>query len=248
MANIHGDFGSVSKIYNEFRPRMPKEIIDYILSESESHEEMLDVGCGTGLVTKQFSDFVKNITATDNGREMLEVAKLENKTKNIKYDLLPTEDLNFDQNKFDFVTAFSSFHWFTDSVSIGNIMRCLKNNGKFFVINRNMKGVFSELQSECNQIFRKFLSDNIQNKKKEYKPDEILNEFGFKNIKKQIFYFSEEETRLGFFNFLKTTSIFSIVPNEFKEVAEKEVWIHISNRIEDSFQKEFEVVVVQGSK
>lgn len=248
MKNTHGDFGKVSKIYNDVRPRMPEEVIKYILSYTNAHSNMLDVGCGTGLITKQFSTFIDSIMATDNGAEMLEIAQQENQADNISYLLLATENLNLKENSFDFVTAFSSFHWFANDAALNKISFCLKTGGKFFAINRNMKGIFNELQKECNEIFKKFSNPGIQSKKKDYKPEETLTNFGFKNVKKEIFKFSEPETKEGLLNFLKTTSIFSIIPDDKKTLAEDEAMQLISKRIENNFTKEFEIVVVHGEK
>ena len=248
MKNIHGDFSSVCKIYNSVRPQMPDEVINFILSEIENKNKMLDVGCGTGLITKQFSKYVKEITGTDNGEEMLETANRENKTNNIHYLFSRTEDLIFPDDTFDFITAFSSFHWFTNDIALSKIHTTLKPNGKYFAINRNMKGVFNELQRESNLIFKKYISENIESKKSKCEPGILLANFGFKNVSNRVFSYTQNETREGLFNFLKTTSIYNIISEDLKEQAEKEVCEYLSIKIDENFQKEFEIAVVQGQK
>ena len=43
---------------------------------------MLEIGCGTGIVTMQLADYVKEITALDISEEMLQ--KAEEKAKNLE--------------------------------------------------------------------------------------------------------------------------------------------------------------------
>ena len=72
----------------------------------------------------------------DKDPEMIRQAEKEGDSP-IRYVASPVDGMPFETCKFDAVTAFSAFHWFTDKASIREIKRVLKAGGVFFVVNRN---------------------------------------------------------------------------------------------------------------
>ena len=62
--------------YDHFRPTPPGDLVNlacnYIGSQAE---DLLDVGCGSGLSTAVWVDRIKNITCVDPSGDMLEHAK-----------------------------------------------------------------------------------------------------------------------------------------------------------------------------
>lgn len=68
----------------------------------------LDLGSGTGLVTRQLSAKVNTVTGIDISQEMINKASREN--NNIDYQLTNAENLFFPDEYFDLVTARMVFH------------------------------------------------------------------------------------------------------------------------------------------
>jgi len=68
----------------------------------------LDVGCGTGIITRQLAVRRASLTGTDIDSRMLEQAK-QHLGKQIDYLVAPTEKLPLPDTSFDAVTAFSAF-------------------------------------------------------------------------------------------------------------------------------------------
>lgn len=121
--------------------------VDYIqrqCSELE-HKEVLDVGCGGGILSESLAKLGANVTAIDLADESLEIAKLHaiQNGLTITYKKQTVEDLADEiPAQFDVITCMELLEHVPDPVSIINsCTKLLKPNGKLFLstINRNQK-------------------------------------------------------------------------------------------------------------
>ncbi len=139
-------------------------------------KRVLDVGCGTGIATRQLANFGAFVCGTDVSQAMIHQAKQTDMITS--YFVAPTNSLPFDDNMFDCVTAFSAFHWFYDEVSIAEIRRVLPN-GIFFVINKNdVRGI----RRGVVPLFEKYTPSTIKRTKEGYNPEIVLATNGFEKI------------------------------------------------------------------
>ena len=94
---------------------------------------ILDVGCGSGIVTRDIARLTKGkVIGIDGSSDMIEVAKniLKN-NKNVELRVNNAETLPFDDNTFDIVTCNLLLMWATDPQKVVNEMaRVTKHNGK----------------------------------------------------------------------------------------------------------------------
>jgi len=79
--------------------------------------DVLDFGCGTGLVTVQFSPLVHSITGVDSSRKMLEV--LQSKIADQHLNNVKTQFLDFDkggvlEGRYDLIVSSMTFHHVRD--------------------------------------------------------------------------------------------------------------------------------------
>jgi 2-polyprenyl-6-hydroxyphenyl methylase/3-demethylubiquinone-9 3-methyltransferase len=110
-----------------------------------NEKNILDVGCGGGILAESMARFGGNVTGIDQREIAIKIAKLHAKENNlsIDYKLLNIEDfLKKDSNKFDVITCLEMIEHVPDPASI--ITSCakkLKKNGRLYVstINRNLK-------------------------------------------------------------------------------------------------------------
>jgi len=110
-----------------------------------NEKNILDVGCGGGILAESMARLGGNVTGIDQSEIAIKIAKLHAKENNlsIDYKLLNIEDfLKKDTSKFDVITCLEMIEHVPDPASI--ITSCakkLKKNGRLYVstINRNLK-------------------------------------------------------------------------------------------------------------
>ena len=108
-------------------------------------QNILDVGCGGGILAESMAKLGGNVTGIDQSEIAIKIAQLHAKENNlsINYKLLNIEDfLEKDSSKFDVITCLEMIEHVPDPASI--ITSCskkLKKNGRLYVstINRNLK-------------------------------------------------------------------------------------------------------------
>jgi len=105
----------------------------------ENAEKVLDVGCGSGIVTSSLARRIKqgNVTGLDVSKKMIELAKQKFDSQNSKLDFLVGNAmaLPFSDSKFDVVTSFNSLHWLSDAEKgLKEFYRVLKTEGRVVIV------------------------------------------------------------------------------------------------------------------
>ena len=181
MSNIMNNFNRVASSYDKFsyvQKRSGSFIINSLLGNSINKKRILDIGSGTGNLTKLLYHKYNPIElhGIDISPEMIKVARnLKNMCK-IDYfccDLLEFLKSEFD-NKYDLIFSNMVFQWEQDSL-YDIFFNCYKNLSKEgeFVFSIPLIGTFKELLFENININDFF---NIS------KVIELLSQVGFKCI------------------------------------------------------------------
>ena len=133
-----------------FKPNFLKEI-----TSIENHTKLftLDIGCGSGILTKLLSTQLKFINAIDYSDESIIIAKEESNTKNIDYFYTSLENFHPDR-LFDLAISNMTFHTIDDyKEAILHTSNLLKLNSKliftiphpfFYPQRKHMKKYFNE--------------------------------------------------------------------------------------------------------
>ena len=229
MTDGYGTFGNLSETYDKVRPEMPTEVLDYLFTYMQpEHPHMLDVGCGTGIVTRQLSKYGA-VTGTDIDERMIGRAKLHD--DGITYITAPTEVLPFEDSTFDIVTAFSSFHWFANMEALSEMRRVLKEDGILFIANRNQTG---DIKREYTEILKTFTSGQLPNIKKNYDPVQLIQE-KFKSVVEKEFQTIEQLSVEKTLKYVQSTSPWNLVPDEKKEDALEALRTYFETQLRDGF-------------
>ena len=95
-------------------------------------DKILDVGCGSGMVTRDIAHLTKGkIIAVDGSNDMIKVAKnILKDYKNVKVKYADAESLDFKENSFDIVTCNLLLMWAENPQKVVNEMaRVVKPGG-----------------------------------------------------------------------------------------------------------------------
>jgi trans-aconitate methyltransferase len=100
------------------------------LLDIRNTERVLDVGCGTGNLTKKIKDLTQaSVTGVDPSSGMINES-VRNFGKDIRFIDCPAENLNF-EDEFDVIFCNSTFQWLTDyRKALKNFHRALRFKGR----------------------------------------------------------------------------------------------------------------------
>lgn len=221
-----GEFGKLATQYNNMRPVYPKKIISIIQKTIPlKRPTILDLGCGTGISTRQLSN-IGIVIGCDADRKMLKVASQYLKP-NISYENAKSEKLPFDNARFDAVTAFISFHWFMNKKAINEIKRVLKPNGVLCIVQPR----FASFQKDYRMILERELRIKIPKKYKiasEILPFLNANDFQISChvVKSNVTYSLPKYIEL-----LKSYSLWNYVPISRREKIESMLKSHFKTKL-----------------
>jgi len=99
----------------------------------DGNENVLDLGCGNGKITKIIADHVPGgeVVGIDISESMINQANQDfAKVPNLKFYQKSAENFNFEK-KFNYVTSFNALHWVEDhNMILQNAKHSLINDGK----------------------------------------------------------------------------------------------------------------------
>ncbi|KZL01915.1 Demethylmenaquinone methyltransferase [Pseudovibrio sp. Ad5] len=144
--NIASDhaFSGLQKIYDQARPRYPQDALDHIvdlLEESKGAEQghLLDVGCGTGILTRQLQGLSpgSKLTGCDVNEDMLSQAKARDKAGEMSWYQSAAEMLPFEDSAFHLITVAQAAQWFDRPKFYREVQRVLTSQGCLVIIENN---------------------------------------------------------------------------------------------------------------
>lgn len=123
-------FDRVADEYERTRPTYPPEVLDLLPLQDDA--AVLDLGAGTGKLTRVLAARYRDVTAVEplgNMRALLERVVPE-------VTALPgsAERIPLDDSSVDAVFAAQAFHWFDKQLALPEIVRVLRAGGLFAVV------------------------------------------------------------------------------------------------------------------
>ncbi len=232
-SRARNQFSKVVGAYAKYRRDYPEQTYNFIYKFCPDKEsKVLDVGCGTGIVTKHLADYYQNIAGTDKEGGMIEVAKQYN-TKNLSFIVTSAENLPFRDNSFDLVTVAAAYHWFDYDLAGKEIYRVLKPDGKLCVFWKYAPGKFSGyLPPFAQENLRKLISI-IPQTNKEPVASKIFLRVGFTGVKEVEFDFDDIYTKEEILGYVQSHSTFNLLDNR-----QKEEYIKLNEQSVESYLKD----------
>ncbi len=123
-------FGPVAAAYDRGRPSYPAEAVAW-LTGGEA-KVVLELGAGTGKLTRQLVDQGHAVFATEPDEAMLEV--LRERVPEVSAKVATAEDIPANDRSVDVVVVGQAFHWFDHEVALAEIARILKPGGHLALV------------------------------------------------------------------------------------------------------------------
>ena len=221
MKVIHSKYKQRNmKIWNEIAPRYhkrwasvnkgpfqsTKKLIELV--KINKNNMVLDVACGTGVVTKQIQKKVGNlgyVIGVDTSNTAIKIAKKWNeKIKNLDFVNIDAENFSFSK-KFDIITCQYALFFFPNAQkALKNMKNSLKKSGKIGI---------SVHGSKDNVPFFNSILDSVTKYIPDYVPPGTpnLDRFGSKSTLKA------EVRKAGFSNIVVKEFIFNYSPGKFED-------------------------------
>lgn len=157
-------FLGFAQLYENSRPTIPDTACDIILNYlGHKPNQIVDLGCGTGLSTLAWIDKCDNIIGIDPNEEMLSIAK--QKSDIISFINAYSDDTILPDNSTDIVICSQSFHWMNPTDTLAEVNRILKPNGVFATVDCDWPPVCSlEAELAYIQLLNKVRFIELENK------------------------------------------------------------------------------------
>ena len=153
---------------SDMRGHLTTKLIEALTLKGD--ELILDVATGTGRVARPLAKNIKNgrIVGVDEAMAMLDVGhRHEDPIPHYVQSAGEAEKLPFKSNVFDRAFVSFSLHHFGNSPGVvGEVLRVLKNGGRFVVLDPVIEeakdAVDIALEAKINQVFRRTHGDNFK--------------------------------------------------------------------------------------
>jgi len=126
-------FAGLADPYDAFRPRPPQILAEILtrLAQISCPRLAVDLGCGTGLSTRFWAEYIEKVVGIDPAIDMLLKAKSQTTAANISYRQGFSHDTGLPDHCADIVTCSQSLHWMEPTSTFKEVSRILRSGGVF---------------------------------------------------------------------------------------------------------------------
>jgi ubiquinone/menaquinone biosynthesis C-methylase UbiE len=149
-------FDRVADLYERARPSYPDDAVDWLADRLGigSRSTVLDLGAGTGKLTRALVPRAGRVIAVEPGPEML--AQLRRAVPDAEAKLGAAEAIPLPDGAVDAVVCGQSFHWFRTEEALPEIRRVLRAAGGLGLI-WNRRDPDDPVQSEVTKLLEPFV-------------------------------------------------------------------------------------------
>lgn len=125
---------STKKHFNDANSK----IINYTKRYCKKSDDLLDLGCGTGMIIIDLAGSVNKITAVDSSPDMIKEAKqktISNCIANINFEIYDILKFGFIKGKYNTITSFNLLLYLREpEIVLKKIYDCLPSGGYFISV------------------------------------------------------------------------------------------------------------------
>jgi len=127
-------FDTIAEDYDRVRPTYPAALVDRACAGLAGGARVLEVGCGTGKLTRELAGRGFRLEAVDPGAAMIDVATRAVGDEPVQFHLRRFEDVDLPDAGFDAVFSATAFHWVDPAVGWAKVARVLRPGGTFALL------------------------------------------------------------------------------------------------------------------
>lgn len=146
-------FGEAADAYDAVRPGYPAQIVQILLTGVglSPAAKALEIGCGTGQLTRDLAPTGCQIVCLEPDREMARLARQNfSRMPNVEVREEPFEAFELDAGAFDLVAAATSFHWIDPAIRCHKAAGALRPGGVLAILMnehpKSLAGFFERVQ------------------------------------------------------------------------------------------------------
>jgi SAM-dependent methyltransferase len=123
-------FGQHAEAYDRFRPAYPDAVIDELLGPVPAGLDVLDVGCGTGIASRQMAQRGAKVLGVELAPRMAEIAR----GHGLDVEIAAFEGWDAAGRTFDRVTSAQAWHWLDLPIATAKAAAVLRPGGRLGLI------------------------------------------------------------------------------------------------------------------
>jgi SAM-dependent methyltransferase len=136
--------------YACFRPDYPVQLASFLAAVSPNNRMALDVGCGTGQLTRLIARHFKYVVGLDSSADQIANA---NHHRRIHYRCASAENLPISNNSVSLIVAAQAAHWFNLPAFYKEVRRVSMANGILALISYGVLRLEPELDERFSHFY-----------------------------------------------------------------------------------------------
>jgi ubiquinone/menaquinone biosynthesis C-methylase UbiE len=161
---------------------------------------VLEIGCGTGLFTKELARTDNTIVAIDISDVLIMKAKERVSSPNVNFVVGNAYETEFKSGSFDFIVGSSSLHHLDVDTSLKEFSRILKSGGRMMFTEPNMMNPQVALVKKVPSIKRRAGDSPNETAFFRWQIAGKLHDFGFLNVSVEPFDFMHPDIPASLLN------------------------------------------------
>ncbi len=154
-------FNENADLYDKYRPGYSDDVIDHIISSSgmKRGAHILEIGCGTGQITKPFAEKGFKILCLEKGKKLARLASSNlNQFSEIEVNNIAFENWEPLNNHFDLFLSAQAFHWIKTDLGIKIAGDVLKKDGTLCLVWHLDKSQDTEFWKATIPVYAKYMT------------------------------------------------------------------------------------------
>ena len=143
-------FDSGSDAYTRYRPTYPATLVQGLASMCDKRDLVLDVGCGSGQLSRLLTTHFRTVVATDLSEEQIARAPSH---PCIDYRHEPAENISLEAGAANLIVAAQAAHWFDLPTFYDEARRVAATNGVVALISYGVLRLDDELETYFQQFY-----------------------------------------------------------------------------------------------